>query len=315
MLGGGVFPEPATAGVLTPPTTIVRPGTAVPQADYETDIRPDRIGRIIVPVRVNGRGPFQFLLDTGANRTVLTPRLVAELGLQPSHDDTVTMSGVTGAEVVPTVFIERVSAGDLVLENQRLPVAYALGNDVDGVLGVDGFSNKRVLMDFVHHRVEIRASRSVAALPDAKRSRTHFKFGLLMVATGRVARVRVNVVIDTGSEYTLGNSALRNALNLREADPQLGMTEVIGQTLTKQTGVRYEVQDLEVAETQTRYVNVVFGEFYMFRLWGLDKEPTLVMGMDLMSGLDTLVIDYGRREVQFRTHKQHYQPGVSDRLY
>ena len=124
-----------------------------------------------------------------------------------------------------------------------------------------------------------------------------------MVAPADVGRIRVNAVIDTGSEYTLGNGALRNALNLREEVPQSGMTEVIGQTLAKQSGMRYLVQKVVVADTLTRYVNVVFGDFYMFKLWDLDKDPTLVIGMDLMGGLDTLVIDYGRREVQFRPRK------------
>jgi len=293
LLGAVLFIQPAAAVEQTP---------GVAAAEYAANTRPDRIGRIIVPVQVNGRGPFQFLLDTGANRTVLTPRLVEALGLQTSRDNTVTLSGVTGAETVPTVLIEKVSAGDLVLENQRLPVAYALGNDVDGVLGVDGFTNRRVLVDFTHQKVEIRAARSVVALPEVKRTRTRFKFGLLMIAPGSVARIPVNAVIDTGSEHTLGNKVLHTALNLHDEANQPG-TEVIGQTLAKQIGVQHLLQNVVIADTQTRYVNVVFGDFYMFKLWGLDKEPTLVIGMDLMGGLDTLVIDYGRHEIQFRPRK------------
>ena len=299
MLGGAFFCPAAATTPLEPPTTTI----TITPPDYEAKIRPDFTGRIIVPVTVNGRGPFQFLLDTGANRTVLTPRLVAELGLQSSPGEAVTLSGVTGAQVVPTVLVEHVSAGDLVLENQRLPVAYALGNDVDGVLGVDGFANKRVLVDFIHHKVEIRSSRSVVALPGVKQAYTRFKFGLLMIAPGHLGGVRVNAVIDTGSEHTLGNTALHDVLHLKEQENRSDLTEVIGQTLTKQFGTRHLLRNLEVAGTQTKLVNVVFGEFYMFKLWGLDKEPTVVVGMDLMGELDTLVIDYGRHEIQFRPRK------------
>jgi predicted aspartyl protease len=297
---GGAFLCPAAATTpLEPPTSTL----TITPPDFEAKTRPDFTGRIIVPVRVNGRGPFQFLLDTGANRTVLTPRLVAELGLQSSRDESVTLSGVTGAQVVPTVLVDRVSAGDLVLESQRLPVAYALGNDLDGVLGVDGFANKRVLMDFVHHRVEIRSSRSVMALSGVKQAHTRFKFGLLMIAPGHIGGMRVNAVIDTGSEHTLGNTALHDALHLKEQENRSDLTEVIGQTLTKQFGARHVLRNLEVADTQTKWVTVVFGEFYMFKLWDLDKEPTVVVGMDLLGALDTLVIDYGRHEIQFRPRK------------
>lgn len=299
MLGGTFFRPAEATTPLEPPTSSV----TISPPDFEANTRQDFTGRIIVPVEVNDRGPFQFLLDTGANRTVLTPRLVAELGLQSSRDEPVTLSGVTGAQVVPTVAVERVSAGDLVLEHQRLPVAYALGNDVDGVLGVDGFANKRVLVDFVHHKVEIRSSRSVVALPDVKPVRTRFKFGLLMIAPGHIGGAQVSAVIDTGSEYTLGNTALHDALQLHEQENRSDLTEVMGQTLTKQFGARHLLKNLEVADTRTRLVNVVFGAFYMFKLWDLDKEPTLVLGMDLMGGLDTLVIDYGRHEIQFRPRK------------
>ena len=299
MLGGAFFRPSAATTPLEPPTSAI---TVAPPV-YEANTRPDLIGRIIVPVMVNGRGPFQFLLDTGANRTVLTPRLVAELGLHSSRDEAVTLSGVTGAQVVPTVWVDRVSAGALVLENQRLPVAYALGNDVEGILGVDGCANKRVLVDFVHHKVEIRSSRSVVTLAGVRQARTRFKFGLLMIAPGHIGGVRANAVIDTGSEYTLGNTALHDALHLHEQENRSDLTEVIGQTLTQQFGARHLVRNLEVADTRTQLVNVVFGEFYMFKLWDLDKEPTLVLGMDLMGGLDTLVIDYGRHEIQFRPRK------------
>ena len=121
--------------------------------------------------------------------------------------------------------------------------------------------------------------------------------------------MRINAVIDTGSEsIPLGNRALHDALHLQEEANQSDMTEVIGQTLAKQLGARHQVKNVIVADTQTRLVNVVFGDFYMFKLWELDKEPTLVVGMDLMGALDALVIDYGRKEVQFQTRKLWNRP-------
>ena len=42
------------------------------QPEYATPTRLDRVGRVVTPVVINGRGPFRFVLDTGANRSVLS---------------------------------------------------------------------------------------------------------------------------------------------------------------------------------------------------------------------------------------------------
>jgi len=38
--------------------------------EYVVPTRIDHVGRILVPVRVNGQGPFRFILDTGAEQTL-----------------------------------------------------------------------------------------------------------------------------------------------------------------------------------------------------------------------------------------------------
>jgi hypothetical protein len=52
---------------------------------------------------------------------------------------------------------------------------------------------------------------------------------------------------------------------------------------------------------------IVFGRFYIFHLWKLESQPAVVIGMDLMSRLDKLVLDYQRREVQMLAEPRHDQ--------
>jgi predicted aspartyl protease len=67
-------------------------------------------GRLpVVPVYVNGEGPFDFLLDTGTNSTVVTPALAARLRLRPS--DSVTLITVAGQRDVPRASLGRVEVG------------------------------------------------------------------------------------------------------------------------------------------------------------------------------------------------------------
>src|SRR4051812_19033096 len=76
----------------------------------------DRIGRILAPVMINGQGPFRLIIDTGANHSTISPRLVEKLGLVQSEDVTKRVLGVTGSANMPTVFIDRLQAGTLVVE-------------------------------------------------------------------------------------------------------------------------------------------------------------------------------------------------------
>jgi len=57
-------------------------------------------GRLpVVPVYLEGQGPFDFLLDTGTNSTIVTPELAARLGLRPA--DRVRLITVAGERDVP----------------------------------------------------------------------------------------------------------------------------------------------------------------------------------------------------------------------
>ena len=49
----------------------------------------DLCSRMTAPVRINGQGPFPFVVDTGANRTVISAELAARLGLSKGPDQAV----------------------------------------------------------------------------------------------------------------------------------------------------------------------------------------------------------------------------------
>jgi len=288
-----IDPVLPTAAGTSAPEPVVRP-------DFEATTRTDRAGRIMIPVKVNGQGPFRFMLDTGANRTMLTPRLVEKLGIQLDAD-TIRLNGVTGSAMVPAVTVNEVTVGDITIAGQQLPVADALTADIDGILGVDGLEGERVLVNFMDHKVEIRNSRQSRPIIGAERQAVRVKFGRLMVVDGRVNGVPVKVVVDTGSERTLGNAALRNALHLSvPRNPAQHMTEVIGETLERQEGEHRPILDIRVGDLQISNLSVVFGNFYVFHLWELEHEPAIVLGMDMLALLDTFVVDYQRGEIQLR---------------
>jgi len=53
-----------------------------PEPRYVAPTRRDRIGRVWVPVMINGKGPFRLVLDTGAMRTAVNLNVANTLGLR-----------------------------------------------------------------------------------------------------------------------------------------------------------------------------------------------------------------------------------------
>ena len=144
--------------------------TAVAPADALCTESVDQLGRILVPVMLNGRGPFRFVVDTGASHSTISPRTAAALGLPLETDSLVSVNGITGREELPAVAIGQLEAGDLVMRDMRLPVVAApMLADSDGILGAAGLTHERLLVDFVHNSVVISRGHGPGAVADFAR--------------------------------------------------------------------------------------------------------------------------------------------------
>jgi predicted aspartyl protease len=290
----------------TPPLTngaaafVPDKSAAAADALYAIPTRLDRIGRIIVPVMVNGQGPFSFVLDTGANATALTPHLALRLGLPVDETLMMMMNGVTGSALFPTAPVNRVEAGAAVLTAQRLVVADASTVGADGVLGVDGFKDKVVLVDFIRDRVRVLDARAHRPSPELTRIPAKLRFGSLLIIDATVGSHRVKAVIDTGGQRTLGNMALHALLGLRSGANHQNVAEVIGATEARQKGEQHVIQAISMGQLTIKGLIVTFGDFYVFKLWDLTSQPAIVIGMDMIGTLDTFGIDYTRDELQIR---------------
>jgi len=194
-----------------------------------------------------------------------------------------------------------VAAGDVVLKAQHLPVADSLSSDVDGILGVDALGDTRVIVDFAAGKVQVRKAHREGLMDGMTRVPAKFRFGRLLVVQASIGRIPVKAVIDTGSQYTLANMALRQRLGFREGFTASNSTDVIGETLARQRGERRQVPVLRMGGAiQIARPTVIFGEFYVFRLWDLEQEPAVVIGMDMIGSLEAFLIDYQRGEIQVR---------------
>jgi hypothetical protein len=298
LLIGGSYPAVSLAAPTTGSLTAGIDAEPIgPQ--YAIPTLRDRVGRIVVAVTINGGGPFRFMLDTGSNRTVLAQSVLAKLGLTANPGASISVVGVAGSQLAASVHIDSLDAGAMHFRDVDLavlsgPVLYGL----DGILGMEGFDRLKVSADFVRNLVSISNSRDQPAAARYAAIPVQFLSDRLLMIDARVGRVRIKAIIDTGSQRSLANGALFSALSGSRRDaPPTSPASVIDATQSLQSGLTARVPPIQLGETNIQNLDVTFGDFQIFKTWGLDNEPALLIGRDALGTLEDLDIDYQRKEV------------------
>lgn len=297
-------PVASTAPVATAPAPAAVLPSAPPEPGplYATRTTFDRIGRIVASVEINGSGPFRFVLDTGANSSAISEAAAQALGLVLDEGVVISVHGVTGSATLPVVRVATLRAGELVLENQRLPVLpSAVFAGMDGILGVDALQDARIEVDFGRDRVTIRRSSGRRAPKDFLVVHASLRRGGLLLVDGKVGRVPVKAIVDTGAERSLGNEALRAALVDRARRPHEAIsTTVIGATPQIAQGLSFEAPAIDIGGARINNLTVTFGDLHVFDIWSLLEEPAILIGMDLLGTLEQFVVDYSLREFHLK---------------
>jgi predicted aspartyl protease len=108
---------------------------------------------VVVPVFVNGKGPYDFALDTGASSTVISLELAAEFGLATEKISQLTAGGGDGT--VSRVQLSSLAVGTARQENLAAAasdfltqVNAELGSKLQGIVGYDFLRHYRVTLDY-----------------------------------------------------------------------------------------------------------------------------------------------------------------------
>jgi hypothetical protein len=112
--------------------------------------------QMIIPVTINHSGPFDFLLDTGTQMTMIDPLLADELHLSRQGEAAVASAGLTGSASFAQ--LDSTELGGHALASMRVLVydlrnLQATGLDIRGVLGEDFLEHFDMLIDNAHQQV------------------------------------------------------------------------------------------------------------------------------------------------------------------
>jgi predicted aspartyl protease len=108
---------------------------------------------ILVDTYLNGRGPFQFAIDTGTSTTAIAPELAKQLGLAGSPIGPATTGGshvdVTAASL-PSFAIGRAKVDNMavVVADFFTVLSQAVGAKLDGIVGYNFLRNYKVVIDY-----------------------------------------------------------------------------------------------------------------------------------------------------------------------
>jgi hypothetical protein len=268
---------------------------------YVAPTRRDQIGRIWAPVLINGRGPFRLVLDTGASSSGVTAMVAMALGITTDGSQHVMLQGVTGTADVPTIKVDTLTVGDLAVDSPLLPIVPDALGGAEGVLGSEGLRNKRIFIDFRHDQISIAYSRDERPARGFLTVPFRLVHGQLIVVDCKIGGVFTHAIIDTGGQTTIGNVALRNALSVHNLGFRGKPDQIIGATLAVETGELIDTPAIAMGPVQIHDYGVTFADVYIFRHWRYTNEPAIMIGMDALGTLDTLIIDYRRKELQIRT--------------
>lgn len=267
---------------------------ATPPAVVRTLAMPDN--RVTIPISIGGRGPWNFILDTAAQRTVISRDLAQRLEL-PARGS-VMVVGVGGEATVQTVALPKLGFGASSVDDIEAPVMDGAHLGAAGLLGLDGLHAKRLLLNFRTGRMDISESRKAARDPDAIVVEARRRNGQLILLNSDVNGLKVNIILDTGTAISIGNMALMKALTRGKAASTLRRMTLTGVTGDSVSGPWSVIKTVRMGKAVLVDMPVMFADAQTFKELKLDK-PALLLGIDALRMFDRVVIDFGRGKVDF----------------
>jgi predicted aspartyl protease len=271
----------------------------VPAANLATVA--DIYRRMTAPVRVNGAGPFAFVVDTGANQSVISQELADRLALPAGP--TAAINGVAGVQSAPTTSAI-LSLGGRTRQRATLSVLPSADIGGDGFLGLDRLEGQAVTLDFKGQALRIEGGRRIAADPNAVVLAGRRRDGQLTLVDADLAGVRVVAFLDSGAQNTIGNLALRALAVSRNPESVFTPTPILsatGQTIEADMAA---LPRLRIGGLRLPYWPVAFADLHTFRLWNLVERPAILLGVDILSRFSSVCLNFARDEVSFRLPTQ-----------
>jgi hypothetical protein len=252
---------------------------------------------IFAQVSINGHGPYNFAIDTGATQTVVSEKLVDAMGLKPITSTVVY--GIGGAGKVDTKLygVNELAVGDVKIKT--LPVGTfndpLVSQLADGILGTALLSDFILTVNYPASRLELSRKR-VPPTAETEVLPAWYFSNLLLIPINANGK-QGNYIVDTGAVTTVLSHSTAEQLGINPNTPgakiDLGIAGVGGFE-----GVVLKVPNVlfKTAKNSEPFPQVVAIDLKQISKM-IGTEVAGVAGYDFFSQYK-ITIDYYRAEVR-----------------
>ncbi|MGH6993756.1 MAG: retroviral-like aspartic protease family protein, partial [Caulobacteraceae bacterium] len=234
LAGAGILAAGASRGAIVQQLTasrLTQPGDRIYQPPTTLQAAADLYRRMSAPIRVNHEGPFAFVVDTGANQSVISAELAERLKLVVGPDE--PLNGVAGVKLAPTT-TARLSVDRREMDETTLSILPGQAIGGAGMLGLDQLGDQEFTLDFHNETLEIRAPGKLWRQPGTVVVKATRRDGQLTFINAQLAGTKVTAFLDTGAQNTIGNMQLRGMAMSLHPTAEWTKSQVVsatGQTL------------------------------------------------------------------------------------
>jgi hypothetical protein len=210
---------------------------------------------------------------------------------------------MTDRNIVDRVRVAELSLGPSTIRDLQLPALREVDLGGAGMIGIDALAHQRLMLDFEEKLIRVEdASRPVKSLPGDIVVTARLRRGQLILTEVKAGRITLDAVVDTGSQISIGNSALRDKL-VRSRLHKLETVTAIGVTGTSVQLQIARIDELRLGSVTLTNVPIAFADVPPFEVFGIADRPALLLGTDLLGTFRRVSLDFRARKVRFQLRR------------
>jgi len=253
---------------------------------------------IIIPIYINEKGPYDFILDTGVNPIIVTDSTLKE-SLKVPFARTIKISGYGNFEGIDAFLgTTDVKIGDaeakniqtVFLKNNSLPLSGFLGKKIYGLIGYNFFNSFLIKVDYTTKSLKFAVQRKKIKLKGEKiifELIENKPYVLLKMEQEGLANKTIKALVDCGASHAISFEALKGKPFPK---PILTIKANLGNSLTGQVnGSIGRISSLKIGNNLLKDVISNYPEYNINLVTKSDRNANL--GAEILSRFNT-IYDY-----------------------
>jgi predicted aspartyl protease len=250
---------------------------------------------ILLPVHVNDRGPFEFILDTGAGTSLLTPELAKQL-------DVKIVGSKEGQSAGGKVAVSLAKADSLAVGNAKIDdvdlgivdlahVGKTIGAKIDGDLGYNFLKHFRVTINYRDCEISFDDPKRVGTFGRSAKTAVPIRLAnpakpLLLIDVHLNGQGPFQFAIDTGTSTTALTPPLANQLGISTSPIGAGTTA--GAHVDVRAG---NIKSFQLGGARVDNIDVVVADFFEMLSTAIGAKLDGIVGYNFLRNYK-VVIDY-----------------------